>query len=174
MTTHLNRLGLLGLSLLTACTQAPAPDAQGETQAATQPAAATAADTAAINALREQEVAALTSGDTTLAYMDTNVVLMPAGEPAVVGVPAARTWAAGFLRQFRASISYDKPTVTFAGDLAVEQYAGTLTLTPVAGGQPMTEKVKGLHVYRRGPGGWKMIYDVWNSDSPPHEPPPQR
>lgn len=41
-------------------------------------------------------------------------------------------------------------------------------MTPVAGGQPTTEVLKGLHVYRRDAGGvWKMVQDVWNSDMAP-------
>jgi ketosteroid isomerase-like protein len=177
MTTRTSRLAPLAVTLIVACTQpgdAPSADA-ADSPAAQQPAAATQADTAAINELRQQEVTAVSTGDTTLAYMDENIVIMSPGQPVVIGLPAARTWLKDFLRQFRASVSYGNTTVMFAGDLAVEQYTGTLNLTPVAGGQPMTEPLKGLHVYRRGAGGWKMIYDVWNSDAVPHaEHPPQR
>ena len=157
MTARHSVLALVVLSALTAC----------EKPAAT-PTGAVQADTAAVAALLQQEVTAVTTGDTVLAYMADDIVLMPPNEPAMVGVPAARAWFAGFARQFRASISYGNKTVLFSGDHAVEQYAATLTLTPVAGGEPMTETLKGLHVYRRdASGAWKMVRDIWNSDAPP-------
>jgi len=135
---------------------------------AAAPAAATQADTAAVTDLRQQEVTAASTGDTTLAYMAEDIVIMPPNEPAAVGIPAARAWFGGMLRQFRVSVVYPSTKVVFAGDLAVEQYTGTVTLTPIAGGQPTTEVFKGLHVYRRDAGGaWKMVQDIWNSDTPP-------
>jgi ketosteroid isomerase-like protein len=157
MTARPYDLVLVALSLVAAC----APRAAA-------PATATQADTAAVNDLRQQEVTAVSTGDTALAYMADDILMMPPNEPAVVGIPAARAWFGGFLRQFRASLSYPSTKVVFAGDLAVEQYVGTLTLTPLAGGQPTTEVFKGLHVYRRDAGGvWKMVQDIWNSDTAP-------
>lgn len=148
---------LLALSLVAAC----APRAAA-------PAAATQADTAAVNGVREQEVTALSTADTTLAYMADDILIMPPNEPVVVGIPAARAWFGGMLRQFRASVAYTSSQLVFAGDLAVEQYTGTLTLTAVAGGQATTEVFKGLHIYRRDAGGvWKMVQDIWNSDTAP-------
>jgi ketosteroid isomerase-like protein len=148
---------LVALSLVAAC----APRA-------TAPAAATQADTAAVTDLQRLEVGALSTGDTTLAYMAEGILIMPPNEPAIVGIPAARAWFGGFTRQFRASVAYNSTKLVFGGDLAVEQYTGTLTLTPIAGGQPTTEVFKGLHVYRRDAGGvWKMVQDIWNSDTAP-------
>jgi len=100
--------------------------------------------------------------------MADDILMMPPNEPAVVGIPAARAWFGGILRQFRASVAYPSTQVVFAGDLAVEQYVGTLTLTPLAGGQPTTEMFKGLHVYRRDAAGvWKLVQDIWNTDTAP-------
>jgi len=157
MTARPSDLILVAVSLVVACGPRTAP-----------PAAATQADTAAVNDLRQQEVSAVGTGDTALAYLADDIVMMPPNEPAVVGISAARAWFGAFARQFRATVSYPSTKVVFAGDLAVEQYTGTLTLTPVAGGQPTTEVLKGLHVYRRDAGGvWKMVQDVWNSDTAP-------
>jgi ketosteroid isomerase-like protein len=100
--------------------------------------------------------------------MADDIVIMPPNEPAVIGVPAARAWFAGFLRQFRVSAAYTSSKLVFAGDLAVEHYTGSLTMTPIAGGRPTTEVFKGLHVYRReASGAWKMVQDIWNSDTAP-------
>jgi len=156
MTARPHGFILVALSLVAACAQPAAT-----------PTAVTQADTAAVNDVRAQEVTAVATGDTTLAYMADDIVLLPPNEPAVVGVAAARAWFGAFASQFRASVVYTDTNVQFAGDLAVEQYAGNLTLTPVAGGQPITEVLKGLHVYRRDAGGvWKMVQDIWNSDTP--------
>jgi ketosteroid isomerase-like protein len=100
--------------------------------------------------------------------MADDILLMPPNEPAVVGVPAARAWFATFLRQFKVSAAYTSSTLVFGGDMAVEHYTGSLTMTPVAGGRPTADVFKGLHVYRRdASGAWKMVQDIWNSDPAP-------
>lgn len=164
MTARPSTLVLVALSLAAAC--APRVEA---------PASSTQADTAAVNDLRQQEIAAVSTGDTVLAYMADDIVMMPPNEPAVQGIAAARAWFGAFSRQFKASVGYPSTKIVFAGDLAVEQYTGTLTLTPIAGGEPMTEVLKGLHVYRRdAAGAWKMVQDVWNSDTAPAPAPASR
>jgi ketosteroid isomerase-like protein len=156
MTVRPDGFILVALALVAACAQPPAT-----------PTAVTQADTAAVNNVREQEVTAIATGDTTMPYAADDIVLLPPNESAVVGLAAARAWFGAFAGQYRASVVYTDTRVQFAGDLAVEQYAGTLTLTPVAGGEPMNEVLKGLHVYRRDAGGvWKMVQDIWNSDTP--------
>ena len=40
--------------------------------------------------------------------------------------------------------------------------------TPRKGGKPMTETIKGIHIYKRqSDGTWKIAQDVWNTDPPP-------
>lgn len=163
MIARSSHLVLMALSLVAACTPRPAA-----------PAGATQADTAAINHVRQEEVTAIATGDTTLAYLADDAVLMPPNEPAVVGIPAARAWFGAFTGQFRATVAYTSTQVQFGGDLAVEQYTSNLTLTPVAGGEPTTEVLKGLHVYRRDAEGvWKMVQDIWNTDAAPAPAPAQ-
>ncbi|HEX9631399.1 MAG TPA: nuclear transport factor 2 family protein [Gemmatimonadales bacterium] len=129
----------------------------------------TTADVAAIEAVRAQEVAAITSGDTSLAYLTDDAVVMPPGAPQVAGKAALRNW----MREFMAAVTiqaatYDQSTITVAGDWAIEHYTGTVTMMPASGGAAMTESMKGIHVYRRGADGtWKMAMDVWNTDSAP-------
>ena len=54
-----------------------------------------------------------------------------------------------------------------SGDLAVHRFTGELTLTPKAGGDAVTEAIKGLHVLRKqADGTWKITQDVWNTDRP--------
>ena len=126
------------------------------------------ADIAAVNAVREQEVAAIASGEPNTAYLAADAVLMPPNEPAVSGIDAIDAWVRDFMAQFTATANYTSSEITVSGDWAIEHFAGTLTLTPVGGGDPMEEVIKGIHVYRReADGSWKMVYDVWNSDAPP-------
>ncbi len=124
-------------------------------------------DVEAINQLREREAAALNAGaleDLPTVYAD-DVVMMPPNEPAVMGQEASQAWLAGFLETFAANVEYTGSDVTFAGDLAIERYAGTVMLTPRAGGESVTETIKGIHIYeRQADGSWRIVQDIWNSD----------
>lgn len=156
MITRRYALVLAVTSLVAAC----APPAAA-------PVDTTAADTAAIEAVRQLEVSGLASGDSSMAYVSDDVLMMPPNEPAISGIAAARAWGAAFMRQFKATVAYSNTNLEISGDMAVETYSGTLTLTPVAGGAAMTEVLKGIHVYHRNAAGaWKMTMDIWNSDTP--------
>ena len=126
------------------------------------------ADVAAVNAVREQEVAAIASGEANTAYLAGDAVLMPPNEPGVSGIDAIDVWFRDLLAQFTStSLTYTSSEITVSGDWAIEHYAGTFTVTPVGGGDSVEEVLKGIHVYRReADGSWKMVYDVWNSDAP--------
>ncbi len=140
----------------------------GCTQYAEQPAVSTEADRQAIDQVREQEVAAISSGDLSLGYAADGIITMPPGEPALVGKPALQAWVEAFTSQVTASLSYSPTDVIVAGDLAVEHYAATLTATPVDGGDSFTEALKGIHVYQRqADGSWKLTHDVWNLNAQP-------
>ncbi len=131
------------------------------------------ADAAAIDAVREREIAAFSAGqlDSLAAVQTADVVLMPPNEPAVSSSDAVRTWAQNIYNQFTVTGRYTEDEATVAGDWAIERYAGELTLTPKAGGASITERIKGIHVYRRQPdGSWRIAQDVWNTDAPPPAP----
>lgn len=131
----------------------------------------TTADVAAVRAVHDAEVAAIANADVSGGYLAADAVMMPPNEPAVSGIDAIRTWLGGFFAQFTASVDYTTSNFNVSGDWAVETYEGTLTLTPVGGGDTVAESLKGIHVYRRGPDGiWKMVYDVWNSNTAPPAP----
>jgi len=138
-----------------------APPAEEPTQAEIE------AEIAAVAAVSAQEVAAINSGKADLSYLAADAMAMPPNEPALTGSTAISEWVSGLFSQFTASLNYTTSEITVSGDWAIERYAGTMTLTPVGGGDPMEEALKGIHVYRRGDdGAWKMVYDVWNSDAP--------
>ena len=126
------------------------------------------ADIAAINAVREMEVSSLLAGDMTMPYATDGVIVMPPNEPMVVGREAVMAWGAAFAEAVTVEdLSYETSEITVSGDLAVEHYVSSMTMTMEGAEGPMTEALKGVHVYRKqADGTWKMTLDVWNMDAP--------
>ncbi len=150
---------LLTVTLAFACSQS------GEQQAS-----ANQADVEAINKLREQEMAAFSAADviTLLGLFTNDVIVMPPNEPALSGKDALRSWAENIYKQFTVQGKYTSSDIVLAGDWAFERFTSTLTTKPVAGGEPVQEVIKGLHIYhRQSDGSWKIAQDIWNTDNPP-------
>jgi ketosteroid isomerase-like protein len=128
------------------------------------------ADRVAIRALHDAEEAAAEAADVDAAMeiLSSDITFLEPNGPIVIGEAGVREWLQGFLDLYTVSFeNYGVDEILVDGDLAVERYSGTWTVTPRDGGDPMTEAVKGLHVYRRqADGSWKMTHDVWNSDTP--------
>ena len=165
------RLSALVLLSLAATLVACAP-------AAEQPAPAmeeidtTEADVEAINSVREREGAAAIAGDAEsfVALITDDAVFMPPNEPPVTGKEAIRSWLQDFFDQFTIEYTPSFGEIVVAGDWAFESYSWTWTLTPVAGGEPISDSMKCVHIYQRQPdGSWKIARDIWNSDNPPPE-----
>lgn len=157
--THVRRITLLFATATTvaACATKPAP-------------ADTSADVAAIKKMQDRELAAVASGnaDSALAVYTNDVIVMPAGEPALNGDAAVRGWFEAFTKDNNVAGNYTNNDVEVSGDLGIVHYTGTLTVTPKNGGPAVTEAIKGIHVYKRQPNGsWRIAQDVWNSDAPP-------
>lgn len=134
------------------------------------PQSGTESERQAISRVREQEIATFSSGDVEklLALCTDDLVLMPPNEPAVVGKEAVRGWARNLYQQFKVEGSYTSTAdLRVIGDWAFERMSFKLKLTPIAGGAPIDEVGKGVHIYRRQAGGaWKIAQDIWNSDKP--------
>ncbi|HEY5547810.1 MAG TPA: DUF4440 domain-containing protein [Gemmatimonadaceae bacterium] len=132
------------------------------------------ADKAAVDAVRNREMSALNSGvaDSLVTVYADDILMMPPNEAAVSGGAALRTWIDTTFSQVTMTGRYTSSSVEVSGDLAVDHYTAELTVTPkAAGATPMTETIKGLHVYRRqADGSWKITQDLWNSDAPPPAP----
>ena len=103
-----------------------------------------------------------------LAVYTEDCAMLPPNEPLLNGHEALRSWFEGFYEQFNVNGRYTSSDVVVAGDWAIERYAGIFTFTPKAGGEPIDDALKGIHIYRRQPNGtWRIAQDVWNSDNPP-------
>lgn len=128
----------------------------------------TAADEVAIMAVRDAEVASINSGSGDMSHMTADAVSMPPGEPALNGTEALAEWLTGMMSQFDVNVNYTSSNLTLAGDWAIERYGGELTMTPKAGGDAVSETLKGIHIYgRQADGSWKMTQDIWSTDAPP-------
>ena len=155
-------LSLFILLSITAC--APAAEE------AVEEANTTEADLNAISEVREQEIAAINTGDVEgfLAVLTEDVIGMPPNEPAMIGQDAVGSWTQSLLDQFTIQADYTSSDIVVAGDWAFEHFSGNWTLTPKAGGEPIAETFKGIHIYQRqADGSWKIAWDTWNSDNPP-------
>lgn len=132
-----------------------------------------AADRVAIEAVREAEAAAAEAQDVDefLALFTDDIQIMQPGAPLVTGTEAAREWLEGFMAAFTVSFdTYTTEDILVDGDLAVERISAVWTLTPTGEGEPITERIKGIHVYERQPdGSWLLSHDVWNSAEVPGE-----
>ena len=125
-------------------------------------------DVAAINKVREMEAATVNSSDAGVveSIYAKDVEYIPPGEPALKGTDAVQQWVTAMVDQFEVDLVYTSADVKVVGDWAFEQYAGTATLKPKAGGDAMVENVRGIHIYHRGEdGSWKITHDIWNSDA---------
>ena len=67
----------------------------------------------------------------------TVVILMPPGEPAVIGTEVGRSWAQDFFDQFTVQDAATSEEIVVAGNWAFQRLSFTLTLTPAAGGDPI-------------------------------------
>jgi ketosteroid isomerase-like protein len=128
----------------------------------------TVADKAAIDAVRGRVMSALNSGitDSAIAVYGDEVLVMPSHQPAVSGKAALRAWFDTSFSQVTMAARVASSSVDVSGDLAVDHYAGELSVTPKASGaKPMTEGLKGVNVYRRqADGSWKITKAIWNGD----------
>ena len=119
-----------------------------------------------INKICEQDMAAFSAADvnTLLNIVTNDVIVMPPNEPALFGKDAIRPWLENFYKQFTVQGTCTSSDIVVAGDWAFERLTFTLTTTPVAGGEPVQEVAKGIHIYRRqSDGSWKIVQDIWNS-----------
>jgi uncharacterized protein (TIGR02246 family) len=152
-----------GLGLAVLVTACAAPPAMVDTSA----------DEATIRLLADREIAAFAAND--MAVIETlfsaDCVVMPPNEPAIQGRDALMTWGRSLADQYTITGGYDNSTVVVSGDLAVQYFIGHLSMTPKAGGQAMSETIKGMHVLRKqADGSWQITHDVWNSNTPPAMP----
>ena len=135
-----------------------------------KPAADPVADKAAVDAVRNAEMAGLNAGKTDWlgSVYASDVYIMPPGEPAVSGLPAATTWLEAMYKTGAVAGQYTSADVQVSGDWASDRYTAMLQISPFNGGKRINEIIKGIHVYKRqADGKWLIVQDTWNTDPPP-------
>ena len=128
-----------------------------------------------IIALVEQEVGALSGRIGVERFFDIltdDAVLMPPGITPKKGTEL-RGWLRDFVEHFSVEwMKWVSLEVVVAGDMAFHSYAYSWRVTRKAGkppasahsGAPTIAHGKGLHIFRREPGGpWKLAREMWNS-----------
>ena len=142
------------------CQTAPTPEPKRDV----------AADTAAINALRDQYIAAVNSGDAAAvaATFDDDAVEMPPNQVAGVGKQAIQ---ARLDAMFKEATFKGVPSTVLetqvAGDWAYRRTSSAQTVTPKSG-KPMEQLWKGLSIFKRQPdGSWRYYRLISISNNPP-------
>ena len=91
--------------------------------------------------------------------------------PAATTTTEADLKAISEVREQEIAAEYTSSDIVVAGDWAFEHFSGNLTTTLKAGGEPIVETLKGIHIYQRqADGSWRIAWDTWNSDNPPPGP----
>lgn len=92
---------------------------------------------------------------------------MPPNLPALEGKTAIESDLQYILDEFTAHHQTSIIDIKIGGDLAIERANYAMTLTPKAGGEPMTEVGKHIVVRQKSGDEWKVVWEIWNSDESP-------
>jgi len=85
----------------------------------------------------------------------------------MVGKPAVRAWAEGYLRAFTTFWAKQSQEFVTAGDWAFERYSYKSTDTPRGGGALVLDTGWGLLVYHHDADGrWRVARDAFSTDQP--------
>lgn len=154
-----------GLAL--ACqAQEPATEQGSETS----PAVDEAAVSEAIRAQDQAWADAAKAGDAAAiaALYTPDAVILPPGSSRVEGTQDIQEYFAGMLEAPLSSVTLDSDIVTVAaaGDYAYAN--GTWTMSGTApDGSEWSEQGKYTEIWKNVDGDWKIVSDIWNSDTPP-------
>jgi ketosteroid isomerase-like protein len=100
-------------------------------------------------------------------HFTDDVVMMAPNMPAVFGADGAYQALQGFFATFRVQIEYTSQEVVAVDDWGYDRGVFRHTLTPKAGGSPISENGNYLWIYRRAAdGAWKQSRVIWNSSDP--------
>jgi uncharacterized protein (TIGR02246 family) len=91
--------------------------------------------------------------------------LMPPNQPLVKGRPNIEAYWRGAFEQGVANLQLKPVESAISGAMGFE--AGTATVTVKTPGGVIKDTSKYVVVFRRTDTGWKMAYDIYNSDAPP-------
>ena len=93
-----------------------------------------------------------------LAYVADDAVMLPPGEPAIVGKSAIRDWYTVFYANFTMDMTHESLEVDAFGDVIINRGNATGTMTPKAGGEPIPFNNKYLFVIKRQDNGSLQVW----------------
>jgi ketosteroid isomerase-like protein len=167
--SHSKRIGLVALVAWgLACKPAPTTDTAspgGESGAGLS-----AQDEAAIRGIDSAFSRAFAAGDgnALAALYTSDATVRPPNAPLIEGA-AVKEFMVGFTSGFSGTFEFTPTAIEGRGDLAytVGSYRATLTERK-SGAKPFpTEVGKYITVVKKQPdGSWKMVYDIWNLNTP--------
>jgi uncharacterized protein (TIGR02246 family) len=95
-------------------------------------------------------------------------VVMPSGEPYVIGKEAIEDWKGVYFKQYNFNLQSISDEVQIGGDWAFNRGTYRMVMTPRNGGAPVSETGKFIQIFRREPdGSWKIARDMGNTSEPP-------
>ena len=174
----MSRITRIGLGALLVCAGAcqPSPGTKSPAGSAgdSSPAGLSSADEAAVRAVDAAWQRAANAGDGAAigAIYAADATILPPGDTARQGAAVAKYWS-DMLAGATVSMTLATAHVQGSGDLAFATGAYHLAVTPkAAGAKPLPpEDGKYLEVMKKQPdGSWKIIYDIWNANTPPARP----
>ncbi|MFC1712923.1 YybH family protein [Candidatus Poribacteria bacterium] len=92
------------------------------------------------------------------------IISMPPNLPAREGKAALQADFEYLLGEFDSHHETSTVGVMMSGDLAIERGRYTMTLTPKAGGETITEVGKHVMVRQKIGDEWKIVWEIWNTD----------
>ena len=94
--------------------------------------------------------------------------LMPPNHPSVRGRAALQDYFSQLFARGKFNFTFTSRDVHVFGEVALERVTYLAEAWLHGSSKSVSSYGKGLHTYRREPGGsWKLINDIWNTDEPP-------
>ena len=124
-----------------------------------------AADRQAIAAATARFGAAESAGsvDQFRGFFTDDLVMMGPNEPLVIGGDSVAALMRVFHGKYGVQVKYDSQEIVVFGDWAFDRGTERYTLTPKAGGAPITKSGNYLYLYQRQKdGSWKQSRVMWN------------
>ena len=97
----------------------------------------------------------------------SNGLILPPNEAAVTGRDSAHEFITSFAKAPGASVSFSNMNVDVAasGDMGYTLADAVITVDG-PDGQPIEDKIRDFHLWKKQDGEWKIAIDIWNSENP--------
>ena len=116
--------------------------------------------------LEEEQVFQSGDVDRIAGYYADDAISNPPGFPASKGKAAIKADLQTYFDTYSVDRKFDLLGVDVAGDYATRYGEWTQTLTPKAGGDPITETGRCVLGWKKVNGEWKVAWEIWNTYEP--------